>query len=110
MVRRILGGFAMLVVAVVLVGCAHTGSPTAPPMPDMPAYGADGTPQVFEGMGPHSRRVTTESEEAQTYFDQGIAWLHSFNHDEAVRSFTAATEADPGCAMAWWGNARPRHG
>jgi len=72
-------------------------------MPAMPAYGVTGSPQVFDGMGPHTREVTTASAEAQKYFDQGIAWLHSFNHDEAVRSFTAAAEADPDCAMAWWG-------
>ena len=29
--------------------------------------------------------------------------MYSFNHDEAVRSFTKATELDPECAMAWWG-------
>jgi tetratricopeptide (TPR) repeat protein len=58
---------------------------------------------VFEGMGPHRRPVTTDSELAQLYFDQGLTWAYAFNHDEAVRSFTRATELDPGCAMAWWG-------
>lgn len=81
-----------------LVGCASTDD-----VPQMPAYGAMGGPQLFEGMGPHTRTVTTSSAEAQAYFDQGLNWLYAFNHDEAVRSFARAAELDPGCAMAWWG-------
>jgi tetratricopeptide (TPR) repeat protein len=84
--------------AVLLAGCSAT-----PTMPEPPAYGAIGTPQLFDGMGPHARPVTTDSAEAQAYFDQGLNWLYAFNHDEAVRSFTRAAEIDPGCAMAWWG-------
>lgn len=75
--------------------CASTPAP--------PAYGTVGSPQLFDGMGSHARRVTTSSAEAQHYFDQGLNWLYSFNHDEAVRSFTKAAELDPGCAMSWWG-------
>ena len=44
----------------------------------------------FEGLGSHSRRVTTVSPEAQRYFDQGLAFLYAFNHDEAIRSFRRA--------------------
>jgi tetratricopeptide (TPR) repeat protein len=32
-----------------------------------------------------------------------VALLHSFFYEEARRSFTAAAEKDPGCAMAQWG-------
>lgn len=49
------------------------------------------------------RPVTTKSPEAQRYFDQGLALLFSFDHDNAIRSFQAATRLDPECAMAWWG-------
>jgi len=58
---------------------------------------------VLEGLGPHRRAVTTSSEEAQAWFDRGLAYLHGFNHDEAIRSFTRAAGIDPSCAMAWWG-------
>ena len=58
---------------------------------------------LFEGTGPHHRPVATDSPEAQAYFDQGLAFLYAFNHDEAIRSFLGAAEADPGCAMAFWG-------
>jgi tetratricopeptide (TPR) repeat protein len=57
----------------------------------------------FEGLGSHSRGITTGSPEAQRYFDQGLAFLFAFNHDEAIRSFRRAGEIDPGCAMASWG-------
>ena len=58
---------------------------------------------LFKGIGAHHRAVDTSSREAQTYFDQGLAFLYAFNHDEAIRSFQAAAELDPGCAMAQWG-------
>ena len=59
--------------------------------------------QVFEDLGVHRRDITTTSPEAQLYFDQGLAWAYSFNHDEAIRSFSRAAELDPECALAWWG-------
>ena len=57
----------------------------------------------FDGIGPHRRAVETTSAEAQAFFDQGLAFLYAFNHDEAIRSFRRAAELDPECAMAWWG-------
>ncbi|TWU13316.1 Tetratricopeptide repeat protein [Symmachiella macrocystis] len=60
-------------------------------------------PQLFEGMGPHRRAITTNSPEAQKYFNQALTWMYSFNHDEAIRSFRRAAELDDQCAMAWWG-------
>ncbi|HSO23348.1 MAG TPA: hypothetical protein VLT81_10585, partial [Chondromyces sp.] len=47
--------------------------------------------------------MATASAEAQRYFDQGLAFLYAFNHDEAIRSFRTAAEIDPECAMAYWG-------
>ena len=55
---------------------------------------------LFEGLGSLSRRVTTVSPEAQRYFDQGLAFLYAFNHDEAIRSFRRGGALDPNCAMA----------
>jgi len=63
---------------------------------------ADTGAPLYE-LGPLSRAVTTRSPEAQRYFDQGLAFLYGFNHDEAIRSFRRAAELDPGCAMAHWG-------
>ena len=58
---------------------------------------------LFAGIGSHQLTVSTKSVEAQRYFNQGLAFLYAFNHDESIRSFQAAAELDPTCAMAWWG-------
>ncbi len=57
----------------------------------------------FEGLGSHTRKVTTTSPLAQRYFDQGLAFLYGFNYTEAAHSFDAAARCDPNCAMAFWG-------
>src|SRR5512132_4626220 len=58
---------------------------------------------LYDGLGSYSRKVTTNSAEAQRYFDQGFAFLHGFNHRAAIRAFQQAAEIDPECAMAHWG-------
>ena len=67
------------------------------------AGGNEQPPPFFEGVSACRREVTTDSPEAQRYFNQGLAFLYAFNHDEALRSFEQAAAIDPGCAMAWWG-------
>jgi tetratricopeptide (TPR) repeat protein len=57
----------------------------------------------FQGLGKHTRQVSTQSAEAQQFFDQGLIFLYGFNHDESIRSFEAAAAADPKCAMTYWG-------
>lgn len=59
--------------------------------------------RLFEGMGPHVRQITTDSAEAQRWFNHGLAWKYAFNHAEAMRCFRQAAELDDHCAMAWWG-------
>jgi tetratricopeptide (TPR) repeat protein len=66
---------------------------------------AEPAPRLFEGLGKHTRKVSTASAEAQTYFNQGLNWAFSFNHDEAIKSFQHAAKLDPRCAMAHWGAA-----
>ncbi|MGA8476712.1 MAG: hypothetical protein WB696_02015 [Chthoniobacterales bacterium] len=63
----------------------------------------NGKEPFFEGLGSHTRKVSTDSPEAQKYFDQGLDFLFGFNHGAAIRSFQAAANADPTCAMAHWG-------
>lgn len=58
---------------------------------------------MFNGLGTHTRPIATSSRKAQRYFNQGLAFLYAFNHDEAIRSFQKAADLDPECAMAWWG-------
>ncbi|MGZ8992488.1 MAG: hypothetical protein ACXW16_00530, partial [Burkholderiaceae bacterium] len=41
--------------------------------------------------------------EAQRFFDQGLVFGWGFNFAEAVRSFRAASQLDPACALCRWG-------
>ncbi len=72
--------------AVVLAACG--GAPTE-------TVTAAATEPLFAGTGPHHRPVAASSADAQAYFDQGLAFLFAFNHDEAIRSFRRAAEIDP---------------
>lgn len=58
---------------------------------------------LYSELGDHTRPVTTQSARAQALCDKGLVLLCAFNHDEAIRAFTQATEADPRCVAAWWG-------
>jgi len=93
--------------AALAVSCSRPPPPPppAPPPPPPPAAPTVKAPTVplFAGLGKYSRKVTTPSPQAQRYFDQGLAFVYGFNHDEAIRSFTQAAEIDPQCAMAYWG-------
>ncbi|MBK0327051.1 tetratricopeptide repeat protein [Rhodobacteraceae bacterium F11138] len=57
----------------------------------------------YYDLGSHSRPITTRSDLAQTWFDRGLVWTYSFNHEEAVECFRRALDHDPECAMAHWG-------
>jgi tetratricopeptide (TPR) repeat protein len=56
-----------------------------------------------QGIGKLHEKVTTTSPEAQAYYDQGLAYLHSYVWIEAARSFHQALRLDPSLAMAYVG-------
>lgn len=60
---------------------------------------------LFDDLGQHQHPVTTDSADAQRYFNQGLILAFAFNHAEAARSFQAAQRLDPDCAMCYWGEA-----
>lgn len=62
-----------------------------------------GPPPLRDDLGDHHHPVTTSDPAVQAYFDQGLRLTYAFQHDEAVRSFRAATRLAPACAMCWWG-------
>jgi tetratricopeptide (TPR) repeat protein len=41
--------------------------------------------------------------EAQKKFNRAVAWLHSFEYEEAEQAFTEVTVTDPQCGMGYWG-------
>ena len=57
-------------------------------------------------VGTLHQKVSTTSPEAQTYYDQGIALLHSYVWVDAARSFHEALRRDPALAMAELGLAK----
>lgn len=81
-------------IVAVLVACVACSSPRGR---------SDGSDYLYDDLGSWSRTVQTSSREAQEFFDQGLVLAFAFNHDEAIRSFTRASELDPQLAMAWWG-------
>ncbi|MGD9648516.1 MAG: peroxiredoxin family protein, partial [Pirellulales bacterium] len=58
---------------------------------------------LIGGTGAVHFPVSTSSELAQQFFDQGVGQLHGFWTYEAERSFRQVVSLDPNCAMAYWG-------
>ncbi len=60
---------------------------------------------LFSNLGNLQFQITTSSELAQKYFNQGVTFAYGFNHAEAYRSFKETARLDTNCAMAYWGMA-----
>ena len=73
--------------------------------PPMPESFREPMPLFTKGLGPFGRTVTTDSPEAQAFFDQGIQFMYAFTPEDAARSFREAQKRDPDCAMCFWGEA-----
>lgn len=59
--------------------------------------------RLYTGVDRYQFPITTDSEDAQRWFNQGVQLLYGFNHQEAIRSFEVAAELDPLSPMPWWG-------
>src|SRR3982751_4451528 len=59
--------------------------------------------ELLDGLGTHVHPIRTRSDLAQKFFNQGLALIYGFNHDEAARLFARAAELDPQSAMPHWG-------
>jgi tetratricopeptide (TPR) repeat protein len=93
---RLSGIVALLVLVVCLVGCQASDTNQEAPR--------EATPTHYD-IGVVQRSVSTASPEAQLWFDRGLGLAYGFNHEEAIRCFERAAEADPDLAMAYWGKA-----
>lgn len=83
--------FLLVVTSIIFFhGCGNEYSSSAP---------------LFTNLGAHHFLITTTSQNAQKYFDQGIILAYGFNHEEAFRSFKEVARLDTNCAMAYWGMA-----
>lgn len=59
----------------------------------------------LQNVGKHTIAVTTSSQQAQRFMNQGLNLTYGFNHAEAGRAFAEAARLDPDLAMAHWGQA-----
>jgi pimeloyl-ACP methyl ester carboxylesterase/tetratricopeptide (TPR) repeat protein len=84
---------AILLLLPVTVYSQHGHAPAKAPAPVA----------LATGLGEINHPVSTSNAEAQKFFNQGLAYVYAFNHDEAVRSFKQAAKLDPQLAMAYWG-------
>lgn len=67
------------------------------------AIGSANAAEDYYDIGNIHQQVTTTAEDAQIWFDRGLAMCFGFNHEEGVTCFEKALQADPGCVMAHWG-------
>jgi tetratricopeptide (TPR) repeat protein len=58
---------------------------------------------LYDNLGSLHHPISSTSELAQRYFDQGLRLVYAFNHEEAIRSFEEAAKQDPQAAMPYWG-------
>jgi tetratricopeptide (TPR) repeat protein len=89
----------LLLAATLAVGCQGTAPIGRAPL-EQPV-----TAPLLDGLGTHSMLITTDDPLAQRYFDQGLVLAYGFNHAEAARSFRAAQQLAPNCAICYWGEA-----
>ncbi|MGE5109463.1 MAG: hypothetical protein ACM3JB_01305 [Acidobacteriaceae bacterium] len=59
--------------------------------------------EMYTGLGGLHHPISTQNADAQKYFDQGLALLYGFNHEEAAKAFSEAARLDPNLAIAHWG-------
>lgn len=55
-----------------------------------------------EKLGQVNFRISC-NREAQMQFNRAVAWLHSFEYEEAEKAFREVTVTDPRCGMGYWG-------
>jgi hypothetical protein len=97
--------FATSAMVALLAGCAGQAPDTAQSSGHAShAQGADtARPVLYDTLGSYSHKITTNSPEAQRWFDQGLRLVYGFNHHEGQRAFREAARLDPSCAMCYWG-------
>src|SRR5688572_3943521 len=69
-------------------------------VPSIPQALLERSVPIRTGIGEAHDDAGTKSRDAQAFYDQGLAYLHSFVWIEAARSFHQALEHDPNLALA----------
>lgn len=58
---------------------------------------------LVDGLGTYSRPISTKSDLAQKFFDQGLRLVYGYYSPEATASFREALRHDPENPMLYWG-------
>ena len=106
MLSRLHLRLAVLAAATVLQGCSTSGqSPAIAPGEAKVDDSAAPLAVLVPGSGSYSRPISTESAEAQQFFDQGLRFSWGFYFPEAIASHQEASRLDPDHPMPYWGMA-----
>jgi len=105
--HRILVGACACLAACATTGSRSNGATAAPSTSTGGGTAAFQAPidLIPSALGPHAWKISTSSEQAQAYFNQGLQLRYAFNVNDSARSFREAHLADPDCAMCYWGEA-----
>lgn len=94
--------FSLLFVAYALIGCRQERSQTTSDMENLNLKRGEIALCGSGGFGEISF-VSSCDVKVQETFDLAISLLHSFEYTEAEKAFAKVIDADPECAMAYWG-------
>ena len=86
-----------IIVVVSLVTAAWTGRQSAV------AENDEHLAVLIDGLGDYSRPISTKSETAQKFFNQGLRLVYGYYSPEATASFKEAIRNDPDSPMLYWG-------
>ncbi|HEX7295192.1 MAG TPA: hypothetical protein VF251_05525 [Pyrinomonadaceae bacterium] len=109
--HRTLTSLARRIISIVIIaaccGLQLVGQHTAITQPannQPPTSPANGQFAVLvDGLGTYSRRISTKSDMAQKFFDQGLRLVYGYYSPEATASFKEALRHDPDHPMLNWG-------
>jgi hypothetical protein len=84
------------------IGCGPV--PATSSSPFLPTASGRFAP-VFPGWGHYHYPISTTSDSAQFYFDQGLSLYYGYHLPESLASFREAALKDSNCVMVYWGQA-----
>ena len=91
--------------ALLLLAAAGPAVGQETPDASLPESFDEPMPLLASSLGSFTRPISSESPEAQRYFDQGFQLMYAFAKVDAARSFREAQKHDPDCAICYWGEA-----
>jgi tetratricopeptide (TPR) repeat protein len=101
-VKRTFPSLSLFAATLLLVFLGHTPSAIAQEPQHTHAHDAS------KKLGRVNFRVSC-SPQAQRQFNRAVAWLHSFEYEEAEKAFSEVTVTDPRCGMGYWGIAMSKY-